>query len=220
MKNAIGFLAIGNLGVTSLTQTFHLNRQFFALVEEYPYLDLRLWMNEGGIYIALIVCCSTPKSLYNHERASPQPPPVCSIHLEDATAATVQRRQCAHHTPATGGEEREIEPIKWNSEPIQWPWNEFLNEHFPELLLLSAVWVCIWRTTEHGGTEQLELTAEGQCGVVLRADEWTCLSCGLEQLNNDFLDLSMKLIIELESRVASSQSTSWELQHSSLSLPH
>ncbi len=44
---------------------------------------------------------------------SPQPPPVCSIHLDDATAATGQRRQCAHHTPATGGEEREIEPIKW-----------------------------------------------------------------------------------------------------------
>ncbi len=43
---------------------------------------------------------------------SPQPPPVCSIHLDDATAATGQRRQCAHHTPATGGEEREIEPIK------------------------------------------------------------------------------------------------------------
>ncbi len=43
---------------------------------------------------------------------SPQPPPVCSIHLDDATAATGQRRQCAHHTPATDGE-REIEPIKW-----------------------------------------------------------------------------------------------------------
>ncbi len=59
---------------------------------------------------------------------SPQPPPVCSIHLDDATAATGQRRPvrsphtsyrwrgerviepinvCAHHTPATGGEERE-----------------------------------------------------------------------------------------------------------------
>ncbi len=36
-----------------------------------------------------------------------QPPPVFSIHLDDATAATGQRRQCAHHTPDTGGEERE-----------------------------------------------------------------------------------------------------------------
>ncbi len=36
-----------------------------------------------------------------------QPPPVCSIHLDDVTAATGQRRQCAHHTPATGGEERD-----------------------------------------------------------------------------------------------------------------
>ncbi len=32
-----------------------------------------------------------------------KPPPVCCIHLDDAMAATVQRRQCAHHTPATGG---------------------------------------------------------------------------------------------------------------------
>ncbi len=54
---------------------------------------------------------------------STQPPPMCSIHLDDATAATGQRHQCAtggeeresrsqssvcsYHTPATGGEERE-----------------------------------------------------------------------------------------------------------------
>ncbi len=38
---------------------------------------------------------------------SPQPPPVCSIHLDDVMSATGQRCQCAHHTPATGGEERE-----------------------------------------------------------------------------------------------------------------
>ncbi len=38
---------------------------------------------------------------------SPQPPPVCSIHLDDTATATGQRHQCAHHTPATGGEERE-----------------------------------------------------------------------------------------------------------------
>ncbi len=67
------------------------------------------------IYITLFVYCCTPKALYNHVGGgvSPQPPPVCSIHLDDATAATGQRRQCAHHTPATGEEEREIEPIKW-----------------------------------------------------------------------------------------------------------
>ncbi len=38
---------------------------------------------------------------------SPQPPPVCSILLDDATAATGQRRHCVHHSPATGWEERE-----------------------------------------------------------------------------------------------------------------
>ncbi len=47
----------------------------------------------------------------------PQPPRVCSIHLNDATYATGQRRQYAHHTPATGGEERVIEPNKWMHSP-------------------------------------------------------------------------------------------------------
>ncbi len=68
------------------------------------------------LYSDFIVYCHTPKALYNHVGGggvSPQPPPVCSIHLDDVTAATGQRRQCAHHTPDTGGEEREIEPIKW-----------------------------------------------------------------------------------------------------------
>ncbi len=30
-----------------------------------------------------------------------------SMYFDDATAATGQQGQCAHHTPATGGEERE-----------------------------------------------------------------------------------------------------------------
>ncbi len=47
---------------------------------------------------------------------SPQPPAVCSIHLDDVTSATGQRRQCAHHTPATSGESV-IEPIKWILSP-------------------------------------------------------------------------------------------------------
>ncbi len=82
-------------------------------------------VNEWCIYIALFVYCCTPKALYNHVGwgggVSPQPPPVCSIHLDDVTAATGQRRQCAHHTPATDGEEREIEPIKWMG-IIRRPW--------------------------------------------------------------------------------------------------
>ncbi len=69
------------------------------------------WMNEWCIYIALyyvlLYTQSTLQSWGGGGGVSPQPPPVCSIHLDDATAATGQRRQCAHHTPATGGEERE-----------------------------------------------------------------------------------------------------------------
>ncbi len=66
-------------------------------------------MNEcmNHLYSTFLVYCYTPQALYSHEVVSPQPPPVCSIHLDDATAATAQRRQCAHHTQATGGEGRE-----------------------------------------------------------------------------------------------------------------
>ncbi len=65
------------------------------------------------LYSALLCIAVHPKRFTIMCGVSPQPPPVCSIHLDDATAATGQRRHCAHHTPATGGEEREIEPIKW-----------------------------------------------------------------------------------------------------------
>ncbi len=62
------------------------------------------------LYSAFCVLLYTQSALQSCEgEVSPQTSPVCSIHLDDATAATEQRRQCAHHTPATGGEEREIE---------------------------------------------------------------------------------------------------------------
>ncbi len=66
------------------------------------------------LYSALLCIAVHPKrfTIMWGWGVSPQPPPVCSIHLDDATAATGQQRQCAHHTPATGGE-RDIEPIKW-----------------------------------------------------------------------------------------------------------
>ncbi len=64
-------------------------------------------MNEWCIYIALCVLLYTQSALQSRGGVSPEPPPVCSIHLDDATAATGQRHQCAHHKPTTGGEERD-----------------------------------------------------------------------------------------------------------------
>ncbi len=64
-------------------------------------------MNEWFIYLALNCVL-----LYT-QSASQSWGGGGSLHLDDATAATGQRRQYAHHTPATGGEERVIEPIKW-----------------------------------------------------------------------------------------------------------
>ncbi len=65
-------------------------------------------MNEL-IYVALYcVLLYTQSALQSYGGGSLlKLPPVCSIHLDDTTAATGQRCQCAHHTPATGGEERE-----------------------------------------------------------------------------------------------------------------
>ncbi len=60
------------------------------------------------MHLYSVLCTAVhPKRFTIMWGGSPQPPPVCSIHLDDVTAATGQRRQCAHHTPATGGEERE-----------------------------------------------------------------------------------------------------------------
>ncbi len=71
-------------------------------------------MNDVFYIVLYFVLLYTQSALQScGGRGGPQPPPVCSIHLDDATAATGQRRQCALHTPATGGEERESEPIKW-----------------------------------------------------------------------------------------------------------
>ncbi len=52
------------------------------------------------IYIALFWVL---KAFYIEGGGSPRPPPMCSIHLNDATAAILC--QNAPHTPATGGEE-------------------------------------------------------------------------------------------------------------------
>ncbi len=62
------------------------------------------------LYSALLCIAVHPKRftiMWGGGGVPPQPPPVCSIHLDDATAATGQRRQCARHTPDTGREESE-----------------------------------------------------------------------------------------------------------------
>ncbi len=59
------------------------------------------------LFSAFCVLLYTQSALQSCGGVSPQPSPVFSIHLDDATAVIGQRRQYAHHTPATGGEERE-----------------------------------------------------------------------------------------------------------------
>ncbi len=82
----------------------HLNEWCMMMISE--------WCTYIALYCVLLYTQSALQSggvggEWGGGGVSPQPPPVCSIHLDDATAATGQQRQCAHHTPATGGEERE-----------------------------------------------------------------------------------------------------------------
>ncbi len=62
-------------------------------------LKLKQWMNEWmmHLYSALLCIAVHPKRFTIMWGVSPQPTPVCSIHLDDATAATVQRRQQMSH---------------------------------------------------------------------------------------------------------------------------
>ncbi len=76
------------------------------MIENTFYNHLNEWMNDEWmmhLYSVLLCIAVHPKRFTIMWGVSSQLPPVCSIHLDD----TVQRRQCAHHTPATGGEERE-----------------------------------------------------------------------------------------------------------------
>ncbi len=55
--------------------------------------------NSLHLYSAFLLFLSTQSALHcEGGGGSPRPPPVCSIHLDDATAAIVC--QTAHHTPA------------------------------------------------------------------------------------------------------------------------
>ncbi len=58
--------------------------------------------NKTKLRIKIIIICYSAflgtQSILHSKGESPHPPPVCSIHLDDATAAIV--RQIAHHTPA------------------------------------------------------------------------------------------------------------------------
>ncbi len=74
-------------------------------------MDMNEWINDVFLYSTLLCIAVHPKcftiiwgggALLNH-------------HLDDVTAATGQRRQAGHQTPATGGEERE-----WWSQSSGW----------------------------------------------------------------------------------------------------
>ncbi len=60
-------------------------------------------MLHESAYIALYCVLLYTQSAYNHVGGLSSTTTVCSIHLDDATAATGQRAPVRSHTPATGG---------------------------------------------------------------------------------------------------------------------
>ncbi len=81
-----------------------------------PVTRIQTYLNEWMLHLYIALFCVLPytqSALQSCKGVSPQPP-VCSIHLDDVTAATGQRRQCALHTPDTGGErERDRQSSGW-----------------------------------------------------------------------------------------------------------
>ncbi len=84
---------------------------------------------------------------------SPQPPPVCSIHLDDATAATGQQHQCA-----TGGEERVIVPIKCMLSPKPATGGEEREDIDPIKCMRSPHTSYRWRGESHSANQVYALT--------------------------------------------------------------
>ncbi len=127
------------------------------------------WMMH--LYSTFIVYCCTPKALYNHVGGgSPQPPPVCSIHLDNAMAATGQLRQSAHHTPATGGEERESLSQSsgwdyWEAMIDKGQWREFGQDTGVTPLLFTRSAMGFLTTTE---SQDPGLTSHPKDGAFLQ----------------------------------------------------
>ncbi len=94
---------------------------------------------------------------------------MCSIHLDDATAATGQRRQCAHHTPATGGEEREshranqVDGDYWEAMIDKGQWREFGQDTGVTPLLFTMSVMGFLMTTE---SQDLGLTSHPKDGAL------------------------------------------------------
>ncbi len=99
---------------SALTPSFSQHRDKRDVSEE---------VNEWCIYIAILcVLLYTQSAVQSWGEVSSQPPPVCSIHLDDATAS--HRTIAPVHSPHTSYRwrgERVKEPIKWMG-IIRRPW--------------------------------------------------------------------------------------------------
>ncbi len=94
-------------------------------------ISKNIWMNEAFIYRFIVYCC-TPKALYNHVGVSPQPPPVCSIHLDDTTAShrTTAPVRSPHTSYRWRGERDRANQVDYQVDMQVTAWNTHVTQLF------------------------------------------------------------------------------------------
>ncbi len=125
------------------------------------------WMNEWSIYIALYcVLLYTQSALQSYEGVSLQPPPVCSIHLDDATAATAQQRSPHSSYRWRGERERanQVDGDYWEAMIDKGQWREFGQDTGVTPLLFTMSVMGLLMTTE---SQDLGLTSHPKDGALL-----------------------------------------------------
>ncbi len=120
------------------------------------------------LYSALLCIAIHPKRFTIMWGVTPQPPPVCSIHLDDATAATGQRCQYAHHTHKLQVERRESHRANQVDEDYleamidKGQWREFVQDTGVTPLLFTRSAMGFLVTTE---SQDLGLTSHLKDGA-------------------------------------------------------
>ncbi len=126
------------------------------------------WMNEWmrHLYSALLCIVVHPKCFTIIWGVSPQPPPVCSIYLDDATAATAQQRS-PHSSYRWRGERdraNQVDGDYWEAMIDKGQWREFGQDTGVTPLLFTMSVMGLLMTTE---SQDLGLTSHQKDGALL-----------------------------------------------------
>ncbi len=149
------------MGVISASWAWPMHKMLFLAFLAFSTERMNEWCFYIVLYCLLLYTQSALQSCGGG--VSPQPPPVCSIlHLDAVTAATGQLRQCAHHTPAIGGEKREStsQSSVQSTEKLSLDWSD--EPHKSQLSMLDE---CFLRGSGSWNTNTCSYTLENRWKV-------------------------------------------------------